>query len=38
LVGRITGTSGAEMPPTGKLSNCEIDKIRAWVQAGAQNN
>lgn len=38
LVGRITGTSGAEMPPTGKLSNCQIEKIKAWVQAGAQNN
>lgn len=38
LVGRITGTSGALMPPGGALPNCDIEKIKAWVSNGAPNN
>ena len=26
------------MPPSGKLSDCDINKILLWVDAGAQNN
>lgn len=26
------------MPPTGRLSDCDIDKIVRWVENGAQNN
>ena len=32
-----TGTLHA-MPPSGKLSNCNISKIRIWKDAGAPNN
>lgn len=40
LVGRITATRGALMPPTGTgaLAACEIEKIKAWVEAGATND
>lgn len=40
LVGRIRGTTGNLMPPPGSgiLSDCEISKISAWVDAGAANN
>lgn len=38
LVGRITGNSGNLMPPDGPLPECEIRKIRAWVEDGALNN
>jgi uncharacterized membrane protein len=26
------------MPPTGKISDCEISQIQKWVNAGAPNN
>ncbi len=38
LVGRITGSSGPIMPPGGPLPNCEIEKIKRWVNKGARNN
>ena len=38
LISRITGSGGAIMPPTGKMPQCEISKISAWVQDGAPNN
>jgi len=38
LVGRIENTNGPLMPPGGKLSACDIDKIKAWIAAGAPNN
>ena len=37
LVGRIND-SDAPMPPTGLMPDCNRDKIRAWVNAGASNN
>jgi len=38
--GRIVGAISYEddfsaMPPTGQLDQCDIDKITAWVEAGA---
>lgn len=38
LLGRVTGSSGNIMPPSGQLPQCEIDKITTWVQDGAPNN
>lgn len=38
LVGRITGSTGAQMPPGNGLPQCEIDQIKAWVADGAPNN
>ncbi len=38
LLGRIRGTSGNLMPPSGALLDCDIDKISAWVNQGAPNN
>ncbi len=38
LIGRINGTTGAIMPPGGKLPPCEINKITSWVQDGARRN
>lgn len=38
LVGRITGTGGALMPPTGALPNCDINLIKNWVNQGAPDN
>lgn len=37
LMNRITG-NGSIMPPAGPLASCDIEKIRAWVTAGAPNN
>ncbi|MFN4257247.1 MAG: c-type cytochrome [Saprospiraceae bacterium] len=37
LVGR-TNDASAPMPPTGLMPDCNRDKIRAWVNAGAPNN
>ncbi len=35
----LTSSGGAsQMPPGGRLSQCEIDKITAWVNQGARNN
>jgi len=38
LVGRITGSSGPIMPPSGALPPCEIEQIKKWVRNGSQNN
>lgn len=39
LVGRITATGTALMPQGGPpLPDCQINKIRAWVQDGAPQN
>jgi hypothetical protein len=40
LIGVITHASGFPAMPkdAGKLSDCNIAKIRAWVDAGAQDN
>lgn len=38
LVGRITRSSGPLMPPTGALPNCEIEKIKLWVDRGAKQD
>jgi hypothetical protein len=38
LVGRITGTTGTVMPPTGPLNDCSIQQITAWVNQGAPEN
>jgi cytochrome c5 len=39
LIGSITQSTGYwAMPPNGKLSDCNIGKIKAWVYRGALNN
>lgn len=38
LLGRVTGSNGNIMPPSGQLGQCEIKKITAWVQDGAPEN
>ena len=39
LINRIERTSGSEaMPPSGRLTQCQIDQIIAWVAQGALNN
>ncbi len=40
LVGAITWANGYQKMPQGsnKLSDCNIDKIKAWISDGAQNN
>lgn len=39
LVGVVTHAQGfPSMPPVGSLSNCAIEQIQQWVQAGAPNN
>ena len=38
LVGRIKNIAGPLMPPSGKLSDCDIEKIEAWIADGAPNN
>lgn len=38
MMGRIKNTNGPLMPPGGKLSDCDINKIKAWIADGAQNN
>ncbi len=37
LVGRLTGTTGAIMPASGKLDACKINQIKAWVNKGCPN-
>lgn len=27
-----------DMPPSGPLTDCQIEKIRSWIDAGAPNN
>ncbi len=36
LINRVAETM--DMPPSGPLSDCQIDKIKAWVDQGAKNN
>ena len=39
LIGSIMQSAGYKaMPPSGKLSDCNIRKIKAWVYRGALNN
>jgi hypothetical protein len=38
MMGRIKNTNGPLMPPGGKLSDCDIEKIQSWINDGAQNN
>ncbi|MDX5405392.1 MAG: hypothetical protein LPK28_07835 [Bacteroidota bacterium] len=40
LLDRISRPQGDAllMPPTGKMSDCNIDKVRVWVNKGAINN
>lgn len=37
IVDRTQGTSSL-MPPAGRMSNCNVAKITAWVNQGALNN
>ena len=37
IVDRTTGTTTL-MPPEGKMNNCNLLLIQAWVNAGAPNN
>lgn len=37
LVGRIKNITGPLMPPGGPLSDCDIEKIEAWIADGAPN-
>jgi cytochrome c553 len=38
LAQRVSGTQGAVMPPTGKMSEVEIQIILDWIAAGAPEN
>ncbi|MFN8342384.1 MAG: hypothetical protein U0V64_12000 [Cyclobacteriaceae bacterium] len=40
LLGTIEWTGGVSPMPKGgsKLSSCNIGKVKAWIEAGAQNN
>jgi len=38
LAQRVSGTQGAVMPPTGKMSDTEIQIILDWIAAGAPEN
>ncbi len=39
LLGVITAGSGySQMPPAGKLSDCQIGQIRNWIKNGTPNN
>ena len=38
LAQRVTGAQGALMPPSGKLSDAEIQLILDWIAAGAPEN
>ena len=38
LAQRVSGTQGAIMPPTGKMSDAEIQIILDWIAAGAPEN
>ena len=38
LLIRINADDGSVMPPSGKLSNADIDIINNWVNSGKQNN
>jgi len=38
LAQRVSGTQGAMMPPSGKMSDAEIQLILDWIAAGAPEN
>jgi len=38
IVDRIKGNGVSPMPPSGAISDCNQQKIEAWVNAGAPNN
>jgi mono/diheme cytochrome c family protein len=38
LAQRVTGSQGAVMPPTGKMSDAEVQLILDWIAAGAPEN
>lgn len=38
LMNRIRGIGVSLMPPTAPLTNCDQQKIEAWVRAGSPNN
>ena len=38
LLSSLKGEGYSLMPPTGKLSDCEIQGIESWITAGAPNN
>lgn len=38
LAQRVTGTQGAVMPPSGKMSDAEVQIILDWIAAGAPDN
>jgi cytochrome c551/c552 len=38
LAQRVSGTQGALMPPSGKMSEAEIQIILDWIAAGAPEN
>jgi hypothetical protein len=38
LYGRITGSTGAVMPPGNKMSDCKILQIHKWIIGGMPNN
>lgn len=38
IMGSLKGQGYVLMPPTGKLSDCEVKGIERWILAGANNN
>jgi len=38
LIGSLKGQGYTQMPPTGKLSDCDIKGIQNWVAAGANDD
>lgn len=39
IINVLTASSGApQMPPTGAISQCSIDKINKWIEDGTPNN
>jgi hypothetical protein len=38
LAQRVSGTQGAVMPPSGKMSDAEVQIILDWIAAGAPEN
>jgi hypothetical protein len=38
IKGRITGLGGSIMPQSGKMDNCSINKVVAWINKGALDN
>lgn len=38
LLGALKGQGFQQMPPSGKLPSCDIQKIESWIIAGKPNN